>query len=288
MKIGFIGLGLMGEPMCSNLIEKSGCEVYVFDLSPAPVERLAAKGAKPRGASREIGETCDVVFSMVPKTEHVEAVYAELLPVVRAGQLLVDMSTISPLASAALAEKVAERGGRMLDAPVVKSRPAAIAGKLGIYIGGAPEDFERAKPLLLMMGERVKHLGANGSGLVMKLCHNALVAQIQNGVNETMELAARTAGIDPLTFAEAIGMGGGQNFYLDGKAAPIAAGDFTTAFSVENMNKDVHLARELCDSCGLEAEGVALTVRRYESAMERGLGRLDFSATRLLQEKGAD
>jgi 3-hydroxyisobutyrate dehydrogenase len=284
MKIGFIGLGIMGTPMCTNLIKKSGHDVYVFDLNASAVAEVVELGATALDSSREIGETCDMIFSMVPKTEHVQAVYQELLPSVKESKVYVDMSTIDPTASANLAKEVKALGGEMVDAPVVKSQPAAVAGTLGIYVGGDEETFKKVLPLLECLGENVIHLGKNGNGLVMKLCHNSLVAQIQNGVNETMALAKKTADIDPLTYVKAISYGGGQNFYLDGKGPKIAEGDFKTAFSVENMNKDVHLTADLAKEVGSTTPGIDLVVSRYEEAMDKGYGKKDFSATYLLMD----
>ncbi|MGI6201252.1 MAG: NAD(P)-dependent oxidoreductase [Christensenellales bacterium] len=279
MRIGFIGLGLMGSAMCENLVKKSGCPVTCFDVNPAAMEPLTALGAAPAASAGEVGERCGVIFTMVPKSEHVLAVYEQLLPAARPGAVLVDMSTISPAVSRDLARRAAQAGAVMLDAPVVKSRPAALAGELGIYVGGDAAAYERVRPLLALMGSNIIHLGGNGNGLVMKLCHNALVAQIQNGVNEAMTLAARAAGVDPRAFAKAISYGGGQNFYLDSKRETLAQGDYTTAFSVENMDKDVHLAQELCRQAGLDLAGVRLSCARYEQAMARGLAKEDFSAT---------
>ena len=164
MKIGFIGLGIMGSAMSENLVKKSGCPVAVYDIDLQAVSSLVQAGAEALSSSREAAQSCDVIFSMVPKTEHVEAVYRELLPAMRPGQIYVDMSTISPAASAALAQRVKEAGAVMLDAPVVKSRPAAIAGKLGIYVGGDQAAYEKVLPLFKCMGENVIHLGGNGSG----------------------------------------------------------------------------------------------------------------------------
>jgi 3-hydroxyisobutyrate dehydrogenase len=285
MRLGFIGLGLMGGPMCANLMTKGSDEIRVFDVDAAACDGPVERGCLRAACAAEIGWSCDVVFTMVPKNEHVRSLYEELLPAAREGQVLVDMSTIAPDVSRAIAAQVARRGGAMLDAPVVKSRSAAVAGQLGIYAGGPRDAFEKVLPLLRRMGSRVLYLGENGNGLVMKLCHNALVAQIQNGVNETMALARAAAGIDLLTFADAVSMGGGQNFYLDSKAQAIAKRDFTTAFSVENMDKDIHLAQALAQGLGEEKPGIDLTAARYETAMEKGLGRQDFSAVYLLQER---
>lgn len=284
MTIGFIGLGLMGSAMCSNLIKKSGAEILVYDVNPAASEQMQKEGAAVALSAAEIAQSCEIIITMVPKSEHVIAVYEELLPMVREGQLLIDMSTIAPEVSKGLAEKVQNKGADMIDAPVVKSRPAAIAGVLGIYVGGSRESFLRAEPYLACMGSNMIHLGGNGSGLVMKLCHNALVAQIQNGVNETMTLAGRAGDIDPETFAKAISYGGGQNFYLDSKAGTIAKHDFSVAFSVQNMDKDVHLAKELADQCFTKLQGVELSCIRYEEAVKQGFGAEDFSATYKLFE----
>ena len=188
------------------------------------------------------------------------------------------MSTIDPDVSVEISRKVKSTGAAFLDAPVVKSRPAAEAGKLGIYVGGTEEDYERVRPVLSYMGENIIRMGDNGKGLVMKICHNALVSQIQNGVNETSSLAERN-GIDILTFAKAISYGGGQNFYLDSKKDVISRNDFTTAFSVANMHKDVHICLDLAKQCELAMPGEENAARVYDDAMEAGYGNEDFSAT---------
>ena len=141
MKVGFIGLGIMGESMCENIIKKSGQEVWVFDLNTEAVEKLVKLGAKSATSNVQIAEKCDVIISMVPKSEHVKAVYSELLKVLTPGKLLIDMSTIDPSTSRELSELVKEKHCTMIDAPVVKSKPAAIAGELGIYVGGDKEVF---------------------------------------------------------------------------------------------------------------------------------------------------
>jgi len=215
---------------------------------------------------------------MVPKSEHSRAVYEEILPALHEGMTCIDMSTIDPSVSVELSEMVKKTGAEFIDAPVVKSKPAAIAGKLGIYVGGSDEAFEAMKPILSYMGENVIHMGPNGKGLVMKICHNALVSQIQNGVNETSALAAAN-GIDIMKFAEAISYGGGQNFYLDSKKTVIRDEDYTTAFSIENMHKDVHICLNLARECGVNMPGEENAVRVYDEAMEKGYGKEDFSAT---------
>ena len=278
MKIGFVGLGIMGESMCENIIRKHDDTVYVFDVVKEKVEKLAALGGCPCESSKEVAEKADVFITMVPKSEHSRAVYEEILPVLCAGKTCIDMSTIDPAVSVELSEMVKKTGAEFIDAPVVKSKPAAIAGKLGIYVGGSEEAYEKMRPILLYMGENVMRLGGNGKGLVMKICHNALVSQIQNGVNETSSLAAIN-GIDILTFAQAISYGGAGNWYLDSKKDALAREDYTTAFSIENEHKDVHICQNLAKEYDFAMPGLDNAVRVYDKAMEMGLGKEDFCAT---------
>ncbi len=278
MKIGFVGLGIMGAPMCENIIAKHDDTVFVYNRTRAKAEAVAARGAVLCGSAREAAERADVFITMVPASADSRAVYEEILPVLDASKLCIDMSTIAPADSVAIADMVKKTGADFIDAPVVKSRPAAVAGKLGIYVGGSEAAFEKAMPILRYMGENVIRLGGNGKGLVMKICHNALVSQIQNGVNETSALAA-AFGIDIGTFAEAISYGGGQNFYLDSKKAAIAAEDYTTAFSIQNMHKDVTICTELAASADVAMPGEENARRVYDEAMAQGLGAEDFCAT---------
>ena len=278
MRIGFIGLGLMGEPMSINLVKKSGKKVMVYDIDRAKMEMIAAEGGEKATSIEEVGKKCDVVISMVPKSEHVVSVYDELLKVAREGQIFIDMSTIDPKVSVELSKKIAEKGAVMLDAPVVKSRPAAISGVLGIYVGGEEKTFLKVEEILKCMGNNVIYLGENGKGLMMKLCHNTLVSAIQNGVNEMITVAQKS-GIEIDDFIKAISYGGGQNFYLDGKGKAIAEGNYTTAFSVENMHKDIHLTAKVLDDLGLKLPGVDVAKDVYDRAMERGYGKEDFCAT---------
>ena len=257
MKIGFVGLGIMGESMCENIIKKHDDTVYVYDVVQEKTDKLAALGGVPCAGAREVAQQSDVFITMVPRSEHSRAVYEEILPVLCEGKTCIDMSTIDPSVSVEIAKMVGRTGAAFIDAPVVKSKPAAIAGKLG---------------------ENVIRLGDNGKGLVMKICHNALVSQIQNGVNETSTLAALN-GIDILTYAQAISYGGAGNWYLDSKKDALAKEDYTTAFSIENEHKDVHLCRNLADECGLSMPGLENAVRVYDRAMEMGLGREDFCAS---------
>lgn len=278
MKIGFIGLGIMGESMCENILKKSGATVYVYDIAKEKVEKLVGMGAIGATSIREVGEKCDRIVTMVPKSEHVQAVINELLQVIKTDTMIIEMSTIDPTVSRELAQKVNEKGCYMVDAPVVKSKPAAIVGELGIYVGGNKEIFEAVKPILQCMGKDVIHMGDNGSGLVMKICHNMLVAQIQNGVNEMINLSESSE----LKFDDvvtAISYGGGQNFYLDSKKTTLKTGDFSPRFSIENMHKDIHLALNLANKVNVNLPGAENVRVVYDKAMELDMNREDFSAT---------
>ena len=278
MKIGFIGLGIMGESMSWNIVKKHDDTVYVFDFVKEKTELLASRGAVACSDSVELARNSDVIISMVPKSEHSRSVYMGILGERDSTKTCIDMSTIDPSVSVEIAEMVKKTGAGFIDAPVVKSKPAAEAGKLGIYVGGDKETYEAMRPILLYMGENVKHMGENGKGLVMKICHNALVSQIQNGVNETISLAGKN-GISVMDYAEAISYGGGQNFYLDSKKTAIGKEDYTTAFSVENMAKDVNICMNLAEECGLSMPGEQAAAQVYEKALEQGYGKEDFCAT---------
>ena len=278
MKIGFIGLGIMGESMSWNIVKKHDDTVYVFDFVKEKTELLASRGAVACSDSVELARNSDVIISMVPKSEHSRSVYMGILGELDSTKTCIDMSTIDPSVSVEIAEMVKKTGAGFIDAPVVKSKPAAEAGKLGIYVGGDKETYEAMRPILLYMGENVKHMGENGKGLVMKICHNALVSQIQNGVNETLTLAQKN-GISISDYATAISYGGGQNFYLDTQHEKLAAEDYSTAFSLANAAKDVNICMNLAEECGVNMPGEANVQRVYQEAMDKGMGPDDWRST---------
>lgn len=283
MKIGFIGLGIMGESMALNIIKKHGDQVFVYDIDSAKIEQLAAEGGVAAASPKELAEKADIIISMVPTSKHSRMVYEGIMDSLTPGKICIDMSTIAPADSLDIAKMVQAKGAGFLDAPVVKSKPAAIKAELGIYVGGDKALFEKVRPILLYMGCNVIHLGDNGKGLVMKIAHNTLVAQIQNGVNEMISFAGKN-GIGVDDFVTSISYGGAQNFYLDTKNQAIKNHNFTTAFSVENMHKDVTIGNDMVKALGIERPGIALVKNVYDKAMEKGYGKEDFSATYKLFE----
>ena len=278
MKIGFIGLGIMGESMSENIIKKHNDTVYVFDVVKEKTDKLAALGGVGCSCAKELAEKSDVVITMVPKSEHLTAVYDEILPVFGPGKIGIDMSTIDPSVSMATAEKVKATGAQFADCPVVKSKPAAINGTLGVLVGCDEDLYETIRPILLYMGCNVKRMGENGSGITMKICHNCLVGQIQNGVNETLALAGKF-GIAPKDFAEAVSYGGAQNFYLDSQWQNLEADNWTTAFSLANEHKDLGICLKLAEEVGLPMPGAANAKAVFDYGMEHGMGAMDFRTT---------
>lgn len=276
--IGFIGLGLMGEAMSKNIVAKFDGSVLVYDVNPEAIAKLTSVGAKAASSVEEIAQQADVIISIVPRAEHVQAVYRQMLPFLHKGQITIDMSTIEPSVSEALALEVAKTGAVMLDAPVVKSVPAAEKGVLGIYVGGDKAAWEKVKPILAMMGCNQIHMGANGRGLVMKMLHNVQVAGIQNSVNE-MLTAAEHYDISKAAFREAISYGGATNFYLDSKINSLIAEDYSTAFSLQNMAKDVNIMKSMLEESGLNLPGVDVIKNVYDSGLQSGIGGEDFCAT---------
>lgn len=278
MKIGFIGLGIMGESMCENIVKKHNDSVYVSDLNKAQVEKLAAIGAIACNSNVEVAENADLIITMVPKSDHVKAVYTELLPYIDESKICIDMSTIDPSVSVEVANTVKSKGAQFADAPVVKSKPAAINATLGILVGCDEELFPVIKPILAYMGCNIIRMGENGKGLVMKICHNALCAQIQNGVNETM-LLAQKMGVCVDDYYTAISYGGAQCFYLDAQWQNIKNENWTTAFSLENEHKDLGICQRLSSEAGFEMPVMEMVKRIYDKGVDAGIGKEDWRAT---------
>lgn len=278
MKIGFIGLGIMGESMCENIVKKHNDKVYVSDRKREQVEKLAAVGAVPCSNNTEVAENADLIITMVPKSEHVREVYTEILPVIDSTKICIDMSTIDPAVSVECANMIKAKGAQFADCPVVKSKPAAIDGTLGILIGADEELVPVIKPILAYMGTNIKYMGGNGRGLVMKICSNAMVAAVQNGVNETMALAQKW-GVSIDDYAEAISYGGGKNFYLELQKDNIKNENWTTAFSLENEHKDLGIAERMAQQVNFDMPGLNVCKSVYDKGMERGMGKLDFRST---------
>src|SRR5579859_2401005 len=195
-RIGFIGLGIMGRPMAHNLLQ-AGYHLTIHNRSQAPVRALCDEGAAAAASPRAVAEQSDVVITMLPDAPDVLTVMEGadgVLAATRAGQLLIDMSTIAPAVSRRLAEEAARRGARMLDAPVSGGDKGAIAGTLSIMVGGDAADFERAQPIFAAMGKTITYCGGAGAGQIVKACNQVVVALAIEAVSEALVLGTR-AGV---------------------------------------------------------------------------------------------
>ena len=279
-EVGFLGLGIMGRPMADNLA-RAGFPVRAWNRTRSKAEDLASEheNVTVAGSAAEAAEA-GIVISMVPDTAEVEEVLlgpggaVEGLP---AGGLAIDMSTIAPSASRAIAERLAEGDVAFLDAPVTGSRPKAESATLTIMAGGPAEAFERARPLFEAMGEVVVHVGDQGHGSMVKLINNTLAAVNAAALAEGL-VVARAAGLDTGRLLEVLAAGSGESAMRRLKAEPMLEEDFEPLFKLEHMRKDVNHFLAEARRLGAVAEVAAKADEAYREAEREGLGGSDFAA----------
>ncbi len=285
--VGFIGLGLMGKPMARNIL-KAGFPLVVHNRSPAAVNELVAEGATAADSPRAVAEQVDVVCSCVPGPADVVKVYLGsrgVLEGARAGQILVDLSTIDPATHQAIAARAAEIGAGYLDAPVSGGTTGARDGTLTIMVGGAATTLEQARPVLQAMGQRIYHLGPTGSGAAVKLI-NQLMGAINNlGVIEGMVLATKF-GLDPALVYEVVSNSSGASRSL-GSVPSILQRDFAPGFMIDLMHKDVALAVELGKQLKVRTLAGALAQQVLQEAQAFGFGRAGTNAQIIPLERSA-
>ena len=281
MKIGFIGLGIMGESMCENIVKKHNDKVFACDHKQSQIDKLVSLGAIGCKDEIEIVKNADIIITMVPTSKHVKDVYTLILPYIDETKICIDMSTIEPSVSVEVAEMISSKGGRFADCPVVRSKAAAIDGTLGVLAGCKKDLFDVIEPILYYMGCNVIYMGENGKGISAKICHNTLVAQIQNAVNETLILAQKL-GISIDDFADAVKAGGAQNFYLESQRECLKNEDWTTAFSMENMDKDVNICYNLSHEMNFNMPGMENAKRVLDEGVARGWAKEDYRKTYLI------
>lgn len=275
MRVAFLGLGIMGWPQAANL-RAAGHELTVWTRDAAKAERFADEhGARAAAGPKEAAAEAEVVITMLPDSPEVEAVLDEAQP--PEGSLVVDMSTIRPTASRALAGHVGERGVAFLDAPVTGSRPKAEDATLTIMVGGEAADLERARPLLEAMGELLVHAGPSGHGSMVKLVNNTLAAVNAAALAEGTTLA-RAAGVDLDALGEVVGSGSGASAMLELKAGPMREGDFEPLFKLDHMLKDVRHCLAEARDLGLDLTVAGAAEALYAAADTEGLGDQDFAA----------
>jgi 2-hydroxy-3-oxopropionate reductase len=288
-KVGFIGLGIMGRPMAKNLMD-AGYELFVHNRSPEKAEELAEEGnATAAGSPREVAEACDIVITMLPDSPDVEAVVAGeggILEGLRDGALLVDMSTISPVVTEELAEKIREKGASMLDAPVSGGDVGAIEGALSIMVGGSQEDFERARPLFDVMGKVATHVGPIGAGQVVKACNQIVVALTIEAVSEALVLGSK-GGVAPEKLVEALSGGLAGSAVMEAKKEKFFSHDFEPGFRIELHHKDLGIALAAGREYGVALPVTAIVDQMLEASKAKGRGDRDHSALLNLLEEAA-
>ncbi len=273
-QLGFIGLGVMGEPMCRNLVQKSGARVLAFDRDPAPLERLREHGVQPCTQLREVVEGSSVVFLSLPSGEVVrEVALADggLLDCASRGQIIVDTST-SPVASTReLAERFGERGVTFIDAPVARTRAAAEAGALSVMVGAEPEVLEQVRPYIETYATDISLCGPVGCGQVVKILNNMVLFETVMALSEAKAIGER-AGVPADLLFDVLSKGSADSFALrnHGMKAIVPDEFPLRAFSTAYARKDLRYARELAAQTGVDARGAETVDGWLAAAIEGG------------------
>ena len=279
-KVGFIGLGIMGGPMAKNLME-AGYELVLYNRTREKAEDLAGDGdAEVAGSPKEVAESSDVIVTMLPDSPDVRDVVTGedgALEGIKEGALLVDMSTISPVVTEELAEKVRERGASMLDAPVSGGDVGAIEGTLSIMVGGSEEDFERAKPLFEVMGKTVTHVGPTGAGQVTKAANQVVVALTIEAVSEALVLGSK-GGVAPEKILDVLSGGLAGNKVMEVKREKFLSHTFDPGFRSELHHKDLGIALAAGREYGVVLPVTAIVDQMLLVMKRKGWGGEDHSA----------
>ena len=240
MKIGFIGLGIMGKPMSKNLI-KAGYELVVYNKTRDSMEEVAACGAQAVESAAEVAAQCQIIITMLPNSPHVRDVClgeGGIAETAASGTIVIDMSSIDPVESKAIGAELSKKGIRMMDAPVSGGEPKAIDGTLSVMVGGEKEDFDKYYDLLMAMAGSVVYVGPLGSGNVAKLANQIIVAVNIAAVSEAFTMAVKS-GADPELVYQAIRGGLAGSTVMDAKAPMMMAHDFKPGFRIELHIKDL-------------------------------------------------
>ena len=286
MKVGFIGLGNMGGPMCRNLI-KAGHTLKAYDVVPALVEKAFAAGCEPATSAGACAQGVEVLVTMLPSSPHVRSVYQGpygVLSSVKPGTLLLDCSTIDPHTARDVAMDARAKGCAMLDAPVSGGVGGAEAATLTFMVGGEAADFEAARAILGAMGKNIVHCGGSGNGQVAKICNNMMLAVEMIATSEAMTLAAKL-GMDPKVFASIVNTSSGRCWSSDTynpypgviEGAPASRG-YTGGFGADLMLKDLTLVTDAAKAAKQPVLMGALAQQIYQKHSNDGNGARDFSS----------
>ncbi len=274
--IGFIGLGVMGEPICRNLVRKSGRPVAAFDLAAEPLARVAGEGARVAKSVAEAVAGNEFVFLCLPSARHVSSAFegeAGILQTVRSGQTVVDLGTSEVGLTRDVAHRLAAKGAAWIDAPIARTRQAAQDGTLSVMVGASPEQFAKVEPLIRHFATDVTLCGGTGAGQVTKILNNMVLFETVNALAEAVTIA-RHSGVEPKLLLETLSKGSADSFALRNHGLKaIVPGEFPLrAFSTEYALKDLTYALDLAAQAGVEARGAALIRAIFDEAIGKGLG----------------
>ena len=286
-ELGFIGLGIMGKPMAGHLLA-AGHTVHVYDVFPESVKELASKGAEVCTDSKQVAQKSNIVFIMVPDTPDVEAVLFGKNGVaegIKSGSIVVDMSSISPIATKEFAKKLVALDVKMLDAPVSGGQVGAQNATLSIMVGGQPGVFAQIKPYFEIMGKNIVYIGTNGDGQTCKVANQIVVAMTIEAISEALLFASK-AGADPAKVREALLGGFAQSRILDLHGQRMIDRKFNPGFRIRHQQKDLNNALEAGRKIGLSLPGTAIAQELFNAvAAQEGGSNLDHSALVLALEK---
>jgi 2-hydroxy-3-oxopropionate reductase len=280
--VGFIGLGVMGKPMAKH-VQAKGYPLVVSSRSRPPVDELVALGARAGTSPADVARGSTIVITMLPDTPDVERVLEGsdgVIAGLQRGAIVIDMSSIAPVATRRLAAKVAEAGGAMLDAPVSGGEIGAINAQLSIMVGGDTAAFAKAQPVLACMGnpERIVHVGAEpGSGQICKVCNQMAIGGALAGVSEAMALA-RKAGVDPALVRQALLGGFASSRVLEVHGERMLKKNYVPGFRTKLYQKDLRIANETAASLAVAVPATALVSQLINALVASGGADLDYSA----------
>ena len=286
MKVGFIGLGIMGKPMSKNLL-KAGHELVVYDRNAASVEELTALGADTAESAAGVAEKCSVIITMLPNSPHVRDVCLGengIADTAAEGTVVIDMSSIDPVQSKAISAELAKKGIELMDAPVSGGEPKAIDGTISVMVGGNKETFDRFYDLLMTMAGSVVYVGPIGSGNVAKLANQVIVAVNIAAVSEALTLAVKN-GADPELVYQAIRGGLAGSTVLDAKAPMMMAHDFKPGFRIELHIKDLTNALNAAHATDTSLPITAQVMEIMQALKNDGCEKEDHSAIVKYYEK---
>ena len=278
MKLGFIGLGVMGRPMALHLM-KRGHSMGVFARRDEAAAPLVAAGATRHATPAALAAQCEVVFTMVTNSHDVEQVVLGADGIVqgaRAGSVLVDMETISPVVARNVAAALAEKGVEMLDAPVSGGPAGAEQATLAIMAGGKPAVFERIRPLFECLGKTIIHVGDSGAGQITKACNQLLLLVTAQGVAEALALAKR-CGVDPAVVRDVLMGGIASSRVLDVFGKRMVERNFANGIDARLYHKDLAIALGLAHELGASAPAASVTLQHINAVMARGEGGSDLA-----------